>query len=380
MAVLGAGGKLYLRRDAPEPCLIDGLALDNDDDSLISNCPNFWTGDHVIAGCLPTDNGLYPPNPSGWATYFASRYFLGPNRTHIENQDDPFYKNAGQEYPDGQADDDAQFYAREGDVADGEEILGCRDNDYWIHVDQLGRVSFYNDRCSALRGCKDGRVALEGPVAGSIGLAPYGTTEYNNATWECFAEFTQYNQANVQDTVTLESICGYAPDYQSPEADTGEYDNADLVPRGINAGQPWPYWSILCDLREWTLELSAPSVDTTAISEKFGEAVKSLVTGGGATEFLIDRKCYDDNHDNGVMLMKLLMMTEKGCKASARFFLVDRSDEACGPQCGEQIAGDLYYEADLLVTASAVNVRPTEILAGTANFVTTGEIRLLEAP
>jgi hypothetical protein len=39
----------------------------------------------------------------------------------------------------------------------------------------------------------------------------------------------------------------------------------------------------------------------------------------------------------------------------------------------------LYYEADILVTQTAVNLRPTEMVAGTAQFVTTGEIRLVAA-
>ena len=52
----------------------------------------------------------------------------------------------------------------------------------------------------------------------------------------------------------------------------------------------------------------------------------------------------------------------------------------CGAElCSGLIAGDLYYEADILVTQTAVNVRPTELVVGTADFVTTGEIALREA-
>ncbi len=101
------------------------------------------------------------------------------------------------------------------------------------------------------------------------------------------------------------------------------------------------------------------------------------MTGGGSAEFLIDRKSHDDEQDSGTTMMKLLLMTEKGCKASARFYLVNRGGGVQGS--AGQLPGDLYYSTDLLVTNSAVNVRPTEIIAGTANFVTTGEIKLLEA-
>ena len=121
-------------------------------------------------------------------------------------------------------------------------------------------------------------------------------------------------------------------------------------------------------------------MDTTAVSEKWGEAVKSLVSGGGSTEFFVDRTCHDDDHDNGLMLMKLLLLTTKGCKASAQFWMLDRGDKCGQDGCTGLINGDLYYEADILVTQTAVNLRPTELVVGTAQFVTTGEIKLMEAP
>ena len=49
------------------------------------------------------------------------------------------------------------------------------------------------------------------------------------------------------------------------------------------------------------------------------------------------------------------------------------------PNCSELIPGDLYYEADILVTQTAVNVRPEALVVGQCEFVTTGEIALREA-
>jgi hypothetical protein len=377
MAVLGIGGKLLLKREAPEACLISSDSVDANADALSTICAGYWSGDKVTVNCLPAGTGAFPPNPEGYATYYAGRYFLGPNRDHITSYQHNFYKAAGEEYPDGSAGDNAQFYSRVGDVSGGDTIEDCQETTYWIHIDQLGYVSFYNSRCAAMRGSKSDRVSLLGTVAGAITIAPFGSANYNNAIWRCARGYGDYNFSDAQDAVTLASICEDAPDYEIPVYDADEYEDADVLPRSELAGQTAPYWQVICDMREWALELSAPSVDTTAISEKFGEAVKSLVTGGGSTEFLIDRKCYDDQNDNGLTLMKLLLMTEKGCKASAKFYLVDRGNEA--PDSKNQLPGDLYYETELLVTASAVNVRPTEVIAGTANFVTTGEIRLLEA-
>ena len=216
------------------------------------------------------------------------------------------------------------------------------------------------------------------PILGDgFTIAPAGSAEYLNAVWQCISDAGEYRFSDGQDTITLVSICEDAPLYQKPEVGTDEYGNANLLPRGEQMGQPAPYWQVLCDIREWSLELEAPAVDTTAVAEKFGNSVKSLVNGGGSSEFFIDRKCRDDGHSDGLDLLKLLMMTEKGCQAEAQFWMIQR--DGCGVDCDGLVKGDLYYQASILITQSAVNLRPTDLVAGTVNFVTTGEIKLVEA-
>ena len=141
MAVLGSGGRLVLKRDAPDPCILLQSGLNGATNTFAEICPGYWSGDHISADCLPVVRpGEWPGNPEGWAAYQDSFWFVGPNRDHITGDADEFYKKAsqGEQYPDGQYGDDAQFYARVGDVADGKDIVGCQDNDYWIHIDQLG--------------------------------------------------------------------------------------------------------------------------------------------------------------------------------------------------------------------------------------------------
>ena len=378
MAVLGSGGKLLLKRPAPDACLVNAESVIPEINSIQGICDGYWSGDHVSTLCLPLAGDPFPSNPDGYGSYFGSRWFLGPNRTHITTKTDAFYKTDSEDYPDGQFGDDAQFYSREGDVSGGETIDACDNNDYWIHIDELGRVSFYRSRCDALSGCKSKRVGLNALAAGSITIAPYGSLTYSNAVWQCVSEYGEYRFSDGQDTVTLISICADAPKYEIPEAGTDDYDNADLLPRG-QEGLAAPFWQVLCDIREWSLELNAAAVETNAVSEKFGTAVKSLVTAGGSTDFLIDRKCYGDTEDNGLMLMQLLLMTEKGCEANAQFWIMTGTD-VCNVDCDGRINGGLYYETDILITNTAVNLRPTEIVAGTASFVSTGEIRLLTSP
>lgn len=183
---------------------------------------------------------------------------------------------------------------------------------FYIYRDQLDRISFYTSRAAALAGALNDRIPLFNVDYGSL-------------------------------TIT-------------PRVYTGS-------PGGISA-----LWLVQCDLRSWTLNLSAPEVDTTAVGEKYGEAVKSIINGGGTFDFLVDRNASETEHDS-TTLMRLLLLTEKGCKAQAQFWMISNSETGVLP-------GQLYYETSLLVTSSAINVRADDVIAGSADFVTVGEIAL----
>ena len=96
-------------------------------------------------------------------------------------------------------------------------------------------------------------------------------------------------------------------------------------------------------------------------------------------EYFIDRQCFDELQDNSLMVMQLLYLTEKGCEADAEFWLIDEPLED-PPYCNKRIGGGLFYSAKILVTSTAVNLRPAELWAVSASFVTTEEISLKVNP
>ena len=381
MAVLGAGGQLKLRRQPVNKSITFNETLVDFECNKIKGGPSWlWNGDQVSIIGLPTycDGGVYPGNVDGYATFFGSKWFLGPNRSHISSETDRFYKTASESYPSGQSGDNANFYAKNGVGPVPED---CSGGDYWVHIDSAGWVSFYTNRCSAFAGAPEDRVDLA-PIYGEIELTGYGTVDYQNGWWECVdgpcngATSDYWYSDVVDDDDPTDSICDYAPTYDYPEAGTGDYDNADVQPRA-NTG--FPGWQVICGLREWGLELTGDAVDTTAVSEKFGNAIKSLVNGGGNLEYFIDRECFEGSNDNAIMMMQLLLMTEKGCEAEAEFWMMDEALKD-PPYCNKRIGGGLFYTANILITGTAVNVRPTELVAGSAKFVTTEEIRLRQSP
>lgn len=376
MSVLGVGGRLVLKRQKSKERLTLNQSNLDSTCNRISGAPNWiWNGDQIHVENLPIygANGV-PGRADGFATYFGSKWYLGPNRTQITNNTDKFYKTSSESYPSNKAGDQANFYSKEG-VAPVPVDSGAN-GDYWVHIDQSGYISFYTSRCKALAGISTDRIALA-PLDGDIKLGAVGTIDYQNSDWECVpgpcsGATSDYEYSNIDDPADPDDGLCQRPSTGNQLTGTEDYENSNVT------GNDFPDWEVICGLREWTIQLTADTVDTTSVSEKFGTAVKSFVNGGGSLEFFIDRDCGDAAKNNSMLIMQLLMMTEKGCEADAEFWLMDRPIKG-ESACGGSIGGGLYYQAKILITSTAVNLRPTELVAGTANFVTTETIRLLEA-
>jgi len=349
MAVLGHRGKLWLRREAPDPVVLPTTAVHLASNAILVRNPGYWSGDQVTivsTDGLPVDGGSGQPGcPDGHAMYRGGPWQLGANRAHISSDADTFYAE----------NDAAAFYLRSQDVG----LAVSRD--YFIYRDQLDRLSFYTSQAAALRGASGERVPLFAVDFDNLILAPLGSEAYQSALELCVI-------GGADDESSLASVCSNAPVYQP----------SPISPADCNSGSPsgdCGLWSVQGQLSEWNLNLTAQEVDTTAVGEKFGDSIKSLITGGGQLDFLVAREHLLDpsgaSKNDTTILMRLLLMSEKGCKADAQFWMIDDQADA-----GELLPGDLYYSTQLLVTSMAINTRAPEIIAGSLNFVTVGEIAL----
>lgn len=380
MPVLGSGGRVLFKRPPLNTIEVEPENFNSGCSSFNVNSSGIWNGDKICITDI-TLEGELPANTGAFATYLGSKFALGPNRDHIDSNSDNFYKNDSECYPDNACGDAANFYAVNGV---GEVPEAGNERCFFVNIDEFGRLRLFNDRCSAIAGCAGNEVKLANfPLLESLLLETLGTREYRNAKWECIFDGCQvprgdYGFSDVADSETDVSICASAPLFDFPVAGTDEYDNADVQPRGSS-----DFPQALCNLREYSLNLDAPAIDTTLVGEKFGDNIKSLVRGGGSFEFFIDRNCLgEDTEDASWMLLNLLTLTEGGCtnqpiETEAWFYLYEQ--DCTASNCFPPIGGSLYYKANILITQAAVNVRPTELIAGTAEFVTTGEIKLLQA-
>ena len=358
MAVLGSGGIIRLQREPPSPVVVPVSAARFDIDVLLLRTQEFWSGDEVR---LFAPNGLplsIDALPEGVGCYFGSFWEIGPNRSHVTAEDDEYYVTT---------DDTVLFYNQ------GAPVNSAT---YFIYRDRLDRVSFYDTRAKALKGLAADRIDFKRLDFGFILISAAGTEEYDNALAECVAAAEQeYRLSDVTDEVTLESICDFPPLFLNPTAGTGDYNDAELAPRRWINGFPWIIQGLV---EEWSIQLDANGIDTTSVGDKFGENVKSIVTGGGTFDFYVDRQNQDRDRKEDIYdatsLMQLLLLTEKGCKAKAQFFMIfGRADSVERP---ELLPGDLYYECDILITNNAINTRADALIVGSASFVTTGPIQL----
>lgn len=364
MPVLGHRGKLWLRREAPEAVVLPVTAANYRNDAFYVSNPGYWTGDEVTISSslgLPIDFGDGVGCPDGHGVYAGSEWLLGANRSHVSDDTDTFY-----------ASDSAFFYLREEDVGLHESFS------LFIYRDQLDRISFYLTQEDALSGSRSERVALAQVDFGNLILAPVGSSDYQNALILCSDELNggDYQNADIQDEVTLASICDFAPAYQAPTAGTGDYNNADVTPRmDVDRPPDRNIWTVQGDLSDWSLNLTSQEVETTALGERYGESIKALVTGGGSFDFLVSRRTRTDQtgapKSDSTQLLRLLLMAERGCTADAQFWMIEDQADTCS-----LLPGDLFYQTRLMITSIAINTRSSEIIAGSANFVTIGQIDL----
>jgi len=155
-------------------------------------------------------------------------------------------------------------------------------------------------------------------------------SDYSNA--RCYTHVEEdlaYNDADIVGTAG--SIANYAPDYDDSSLDSGAtaYDNANITPRS---------------------EIARFTLDTRALA--------SVGTSN---------------------LLRLLMNTEERSEAAAEFWMIDGDLSDRTSYTGMLLPGDLYYSAQIALTSTAVSVRATDVITGTASFVTLRDVELLES-
>jgi hypothetical protein len=147
------------------------------------------------------------------------------------------------------------------------------------------------------------------------------------------------------------------------------------------AGPKFAEWKITASIRGWNLNTSAPAVDTSSIGTRFSEAIKSAVSGSGSLDFIIELFGSATEYSPDAIL-RTALLTERGALGNARFYLAkENTDDDADPCKGTKdnrspIRTSIYYNANILFTDAAVDMSADGLAQGSADFVTTGPIRI----
>jgi hypothetical protein len=378
MAVLGTNGKIVLSRSAPAPVAVNVTALNQDKNIISLTTTGFRSGDLVEVASTnnwPNANLYSDPLIPSYANIFDYQDYaemVGYGTAYPAGLLRPF-RWLSTENNDVLTTEDGNLFAVQSDA----DITPYR-NRLYVHVDALNRLSFYRTRAAALAGAND--VTREDIDQSDFALDPSGQIEL----------------------------------------------------RLVNE------WKLEACLQSWSLNLNASEIDTTGLGDQFFDGVKSLVQGGGTFDFFIEREerdtrntaivsrseyanayvffgveeniTYSDAavsgssagttaYDNAEVtpapaaftldatalatlgtsnVLRLLLNTNEQAEAEAEFWMIDGDAQDRTSYTGMLLPGDLYYKAQIMLTSSAVSVRATDVIIGSANFVTVREVQLRE--
>ena len=369
MAVLGSGGILEISREIPDAMALTAARVNASTISL--NNQAYWAGDRVIiagADGVPVDvNGDgYADCPDGHGFYRGSPWDLGPALA--------FYT--------GELTDGAPFY----DQFTAFDIL----------ITQSGNtlITQSEDTLIGLNGSEDDNDRYN--TAATTGLSTqvdgYLSRDVLDRIRLWSAEAEGHSESGTEKPISLVNPGNFIiAHYDSNASYTSAIDSAasSIKPLTLASSEqrlesvitlPAGFdvvcddanrdWKLQCDLQEWVMSIDAANLDTTAIGETFGEHVKALVRGAGSLQFLAEHSSVSAEQDS-LALLRLVLLTHNQCNTRARFHLYK---ERTAPS--PKIDGSVYYECDILLTNTRLNTRATEIIAGTADFVATSEIKV----
>jgi len=138
-------------------------------------------------------------------------------------------------------------------------------------------------------------------------------------------------------------------------------------------------WAFQGHIKKWNLKLGGNTVDTGVIGERFGDSVKTAITGSGSFDFLIQFSENSNGTHDIDQILRMTLMIENNAKGKAKFYLKQRTDARTATIDGNTIVflpGSVYYYADILLVDTSIDTTADDFIQGSANFATTGPVRL----
>lgn len=365
--ILGYGGYVQLSREWPEPTVFPQSSKTSQD-AIFCREKAFWTGQHVYIYShtglpLKISNAQYAPCPAGHGFWGGGSLAQGPASNHRVNNASLFWRqgSAGDTYnpgtpssPSGNfvyagvpSNPSANFLVAQLSIPfwESEATTGFSQlTSAYIHRDQLDRISFYETEVGAINKDTGQLIEFSSVDYGCLLIAVYNSEISYEASIEALGEF----------------MYGQFPTTESPVTSYVDLPSAISV---VADDPEQRGWSMVAGCREWTLQTDPSVLDSTAIGEDFGDSVKDVVRGSGSFNSLIQASPGSLATFDPRSFIRLMLMTETGSKARARFRIQEQRNAGCDTE------DSVWIECDILLGPGEIRTTVDDAVNYSAQFI-----------
>ena len=139
-------------------------------------------------------------------------------------------------------------------------------------------------------------------------------------------------------------------------------------------------YRLMAQVNSFEINTERETVDTTTLSDEFRSRVNTLISGSGRISAFWEYTG-DTLNELPNYLMELALRTRVGSNFKGKFYLKTANYNPSG--VAAQSNDEIWYQANGIITAAAVQFSPDSTVQITADFITTGEIQIrmdLEVP
>ena len=132
-------------------------------------------------------------------------------------------------------------------------------------------------------------------------------------------------------------------------------------------------YRLIAQVNSFEINTERETVDTTTLSDEFRTRVNTLISGSGRISAFWEYTG-DTTNELPNYLMELSLRTRVGSNFKGRFYLKTRDYNPSGVSARSN--DEIWYQANGIITAAAVQFSPDSTVQITADFITTGEIQI----
>jgi len=130
---------------------------------------------------------------------------------------------------------------------------------------------------------------------------------------------------------------------------------------------------VIAQVNSFEINTERETVDTTSLSDEFRTRVNTLISGSGRISAFWEYTG-DTTNELPNYMMELALRTRVGSNFEGKFYLKVKDYNPSGVT--DRSNDEIWYQANGIITAAAVQFAPDNTVQITADFITTGEIQI----